>query len=146
MRVVIDASVALKWVMSEVGSEQAAALQGAASLMAPDLIVREWCAALSEKVRRREMSVDDALLAARILQHVDIELRPMRSLLLDATRLALVLQHPADECFYLALAFSEGCPLVTADGGMAARLAASPAVRLPRVLSLADAAQALARA
>lgn len=146
MRFVIDAGVALKWVVSEAGSEEAAGLKNAASLMAPDLIVSQWCAALAEKVRRREMGVDDALLAARVLQHADLELRPMRTLLLEATRLALIVQRPIDACFYLALAVSEGCPLVTADVAMAGKFAGAPAASLPPVLSLADAALTLAPA
>jgi predicted nucleic acid-binding protein len=40
---------------------------------------------------------------------------PMRQLAAAAARLAIELDHPAYDCFYLALALQEQCPVVTAD-------------------------------
>lgn len=47
--------------------------------------------------------VIDANVAARLLERSGIELRPMRGLLEAATRLAVVLDHPAYDCVYIAL-------------------------------------------
>ena len=68
---------------------------------APELLVAECATILWKKVRRKELSRDAALLAARLLQGAEIELVPTRSLLEAATRLAIELEHPAYDCLYL---------------------------------------------
>lgn len=57
-----------------------------------------------KKVRRDELSREEALLAARLLQIAEVELLPTRSLLESAARIAIELDHPAYDCLYLALA------------------------------------------
>ena len=112
---VIDASIAIKWVVEEEGTPEALALRRRAKLLAPDLLVAECANILWKKVRRDELSRQEALLAARLLQGADIELRPTRPLLEAATDLAIALDHPAYDCLYLALAVECGYPFVTAD-------------------------------
>jgi len=56
---VVDASVALKWVIPEVGAEAALALRAADRLIAPDLIVAECANALWKMVSRGEMSPEE---------------------------------------------------------------------------------------
>jgi predicted nucleic acid-binding protein len=111
---VIDASVAIKWVIDEPGTKEALSLLRH-RLFAPDLLVAECANILWKKVRRRELTLEEAGLAARLLQRADIELAPMRALLEPATKLAIALDHPAYDCTYLALAESMSCDLVTAD-------------------------------
>jgi len=124
-RLVIDASVAIKWVVEEEGTAEALALRRHSRLIAPDLLVAECANILWKKVRRSELSAEEALLAARLLQAAEIELRPARSLLEEATRLAIGLDHPAYDCLYLALAASEDCRFVTADTRLVRKLAQS---------------------
>jgi predicted nucleic acid-binding protein len=143
-RFVIDASVALKWVVSEPGSADAASLRWAGSLLAPDLIVAEVGNALWKAVRRGELSPDEAVLAAELLERAAIELRPMRNLLAVATRLAISLDHPVYDCVYMALARAEACPLVTADERLIRQVAASDLAGV-EVLTPGDVAQRLAR-
>ena len=112
---VIDASVAIKWVVEEDGTLQALALRGRAKLIAPELLVSECANILWKKVRKRELSRDEAVFAARLLQTADIELLPTRSLLETATRIAIELDHPAYDCLYIAIAVENGCQFVTAD-------------------------------
>jgi predicted nucleic acid-binding protein len=112
---VIDASIAIKWVVEEAGTESALALRKKARLMAPDLIVAECANILWKKVQRTEVSKDEALIAARLLQGAEIELVPCRALMEPATRLAIELDHPAYDCLYLALAVEHDCRFVTAD-------------------------------
>jgi predicted nucleic acid-binding protein len=112
---VIDASIAIKWVVEEDGTDLALALRQKARLMAPDLIVAECANILWKKVQRKEISNDEALIAARLLQGAEIELVPSRALLESATRLAIELDHPAYDCLYLGLAVENGCRFVTAD-------------------------------
>lgn len=131
---VIDASVALKWVVDERGTSEALSLRRHNRLFAPDLLIAECANVLWRKVRLRELTKDEALLASRLIQRADIELLPMRALLERATSLALALDHPAYDCVYLALAESLSCDLVTADDGFRAKTLA--AIHTARVLSL----------
>ena len=118
---VIDASVALKWVIAEDGTAEALALRHRHRLFAPDLLMAECANVLWRKSRLGELTRDEAAFAARLLQRADIELTAMRPLLEPATRLAVALDHPAYDCLYLALAESLSCDLVTADEGFAAK-------------------------
>lgn len=112
---VIDASIAIKWVVEEDGTELALALRQRAKLVAPDLLVPECANILWKKVQRKELTKDEAILAARLLQSAEIELVPTRVLMEGATRLAIELDHPAYDCLYLALAIENDCRFVTAD-------------------------------
>lgn len=117
---VIDASVAIKWVVAETGTPEALALRRH-RLFAPDLLAAECANILWKKTRLGEFSTEEALFAARLLQRADVELAPMRGLLEPATRLAIALDHPAYDCTYVALAERLGCGLVTADRRLAAK-------------------------
>lgn len=112
---VIDASIAIKWVVEEKGTAEALALRDGSRLIAPELLVAECANILWKKVQRDELSEEEALLAARLLQGAEIELVPTRSSLEAATRLAIELDHPAYDCLYLAVAIERDCPFVTAD-------------------------------
>jgi len=130
---VIDASVAIKWVIEEPGTREALSLRRH-RLFAPDLLVAECANILWKKTRRNELSLQETLLAARLLQRADIELAPMRALLEPATKLAIALDHPAYDCAYLALAESLSCDLVTADQRLCTK--ALPAGYRSKVLAL----------
>ncbi len=112
---VVDASIAVKWVVEEDGTPQALALRERAKLIAPELLVAECANILWKKVQRTELSTKEALLAARLLQGAEMELRPTRSLLEAAASIAIALDHPAYDCLYLALAIENDCQFVTAD-------------------------------
>jgi predicted nucleic acid-binding protein len=112
---VIDASVAVKWVIEEDGTSEALMLRRRTRLIAPELLVAECANILWKKVQRDELSNDQAFLAARLLQAADIEFLSTRSLLETATKLAIEFEHPAYDCLYLALAIERDCPFVTAD-------------------------------
>ncbi len=112
---VIDASIAVKWVVEEEGTPEALALRQKAKLIAPELLVAECANILWKKVQRRELLKDEALLAARLLQGAEIELLPTRSLFETATRMSIEIDHPAYDCLYLGLAVEKKCRFVTAD-------------------------------
>jgi predicted nucleic acid-binding protein len=118
---VIDASVAVKWVVGEEGSDLAALLLDA-RLFAPDLLCAECSNILWKKVRRGELTSDEAEAACRILEGAEIELLPMRPYLLAATRIAIELDHPAYDSMYLALAEDFDVVLVTADEGLVRKI------------------------
>jgi predicted nucleic acid-binding protein len=139
---VIDASIAVKWVVEEEGTAEALALRRKAKLIAPDLLVPECANIFWKKVQRKELTLDEADLAARLLQGADLELVPMRPLLDAATKLAIALDHPAYDCIYLALAIERDCRFVTADGRLPRKLGQTrrPGLRA-RTLSLPETAQ-----
>ena len=96
---------------------------------------------LWKKVRRRELSKDEAVLASRLLQAAEIELQSTRSLLEPATRIAIELDHPAYDCLYIALAVANGCQFVTADESFVRKLDQCRQKSLrDRVVSLREAA------
>lgn len=128
---VIDASIAVKWVVEEEGTPQSLLLRRRLDLVAPDLLIAECANVLWKKVRLNELAADEALLAARLLQAAPIELVPTRSLLENATRIAIALDHPAYDSLYLALAIERGCPFVTSDERLVRKLATSSAKGLP---------------
>jgi predicted nucleic acid-binding protein len=112
---VVDASVAVKWVVEEAGTLEALTLRQKAKLVAPELLVAECANILFKKFQRKELLKDEALLAARLLEGAEIELLPTRFLLGAATRISIELDHPAYDCLYLALAIERKCQFVTAD-------------------------------
>ncbi len=143
-QIVVDASVAVKWVVQENGTAQALAIRQGRQLIAPDLIVAECANILWKKVTRLELTVEQASLAARLLERVDIELLPMRRLLDAATKIAIDLDHAAYDCMYLAVALETGAPLVTADDRLLRKVRQERSGRFTdSVLSLSDAASGL---
>jgi predicted nucleic acid-binding protein len=135
-RLVVDASIAIKWVVEEEGTEAALALRNKAELVAPDLIIAECANILWKKVQRDELSESEALIAARLLQSGNVEILATRSLLEMATRLAIELGHPAYDCIYLALAIQGNCRFVTADKSFVRKISSAPLA--DRVVALAD--------
>jgi predicted nucleic acid-binding protein len=138
---VVDASIAVKWVVEEEGTEAALAVRRKAKLIAPDLLAAECANILWKKARRGELSADEAILAAKLLQRVDLEFLPTRPFLERATRLAIELDHPAYDCLYLAMALVKDCQLVTADEHLLRKLERDKKSLLSgRAISLARAA------
>ncbi len=132
---VVDASVALKWVLDEEGSEAAAALLDGRRLFAPPLLATEAANALWVAARRGQITgaeAEDALdlILRAPFQPVPSGLDPARR----AMALARLLDHPVYDCVYLALAIALECPVVTADRRFATAASrdaeAAPFVRL----------------
>ena len=113
-RLVIDASVAVKWVVPEPDSDRAEALLDHA-LGAPDLLFAECANVLWKKVRRGELSKDEADIAAQTLEQADIAIASTRGHLASAMAIAVELDHPAYAAVYLSVAQAAELRLVTAD-------------------------------
>jgi predicted nucleic acid-binding protein len=124
-RLVVDASVALLWLVPEPASPRAMALRDR-DLHAPDLILSECANALWKKAGWGEIDATEAAEIGAALLEMPIKLTPGRDLLLRALKLAIGLGHPAYDCFYLALAERTGCPLVTVDRRLLATARRSP--------------------
>jgi predicted nucleic acid-binding protein len=118
---VVDASVASKWVLPEPDSEQAERLRETGEeLIAPSLVLAEVGNAVWKRAIRGELSQVDAAMAVRTAAALFSSLYPMEQFALRATELAVELRHPIYDCFYLALAEREAAVLVTADARMLA--------------------------
>jgi len=119
---VVDASVAIKWVVLEAGTPEALALLKNNNLVAPDLILPECANILWKKVRRNELTLTEARFAARLIEGSDLQLREMLPLFADSIELSARLDHPAYDCTYLALALKENVRFVTADESLVRKL------------------------
>ena len=116
MAFVIDASVAVKFLAHEAGSDQALAYVDAQdALIAPDLVVVEVANALWKKVKDSELLEVHAERALDDLPEFFDPLSPTIELMSDAFRLSFRLRHAVYDCVYLALAIRRGATLVTAD-------------------------------
>lgn len=122
MTVIIDAGVALKWVLEEDGTQAARKLllPEAEHLAAPDLLWFECAQALSARVRLGEIDAFDAALAIGALQSTPINTLSAKSAAVAAMRLAAELGQSLAPCIYLATALEVQAVFVTADAKFAA--------------------------
>jgi len=116
-RVVIDASVAVKWYVPEPGSIAAAGLLSTPDVrLAPDLLVAELGNTLWKKVQRTELRRGEALsIVTAFVSQLPLDLRPSTALLEGALEIATRLRCSLYDGLYLGLAVVENCRLVTAD-------------------------------
>ena len=120
-RLVIDASVAVKWVLPEPGSERAGVLLGAVAsgdlaIEIPDICIAEITNVLWKRCRPRdELTPRQARQAQALLLDVLPVPTPSVQLVPVALEIALTYRHSVFDCLYVALAERRNCPLVTAD-------------------------------
>jgi predicted nucleic acid-binding protein len=116
MTLVVDASVALKWFAQEDGTDRALALlERGEPIVAPDLILAEVCNAAWKSLRRRELTPVQFEAVVNDVAQPFARLVPLDQLIRPAAALTRRLDHPVNDCLYLALADAEGLPVVTAD-------------------------------
>jgi predicted nucleic acid-binding protein len=117
---VLDASVALKWVLPEPGHEESLAVltayeAGQLSLMAPRSFMEEVAGVLSRCCRRKQLTAAQAEEAFRVIDQHRPVLAEDPHLLDQALKLSLHRQLSLWDCLYLALAIDRRCNLITAD-------------------------------
>jgi predicted nucleic acid-binding protein len=113
--IIVDASVAVKWVVAEPGSAEAAALLDKGRLGAPTLWLSEASNALWAKVMRRQLTAEEARRQAADLAEAPVVPIALPGLLPVAMGMALELEHPIYDCFYLSAALQRDTHVVTAD-------------------------------
>jgi predicted nucleic acid-binding protein len=112
---VVDASVVVKWVVDEPGSDAALALRGR-DLAAPALLRIEVANVLRTLVARTEVDAGEARELFQLLQGAPLSIvDPDDDLERRALELALELGHPVYDCLYLALAERMQRRVITAD-------------------------------
>ncbi|MBY0334092.1 MAG: type II toxin-antitoxin system VapC family toxin [Acetobacteraceae bacterium] len=120
---VVDASALVMVLLHEDGWERVFDLLAAEEPIAPDLLVAEAANALWRRVRAGGRTADEARALMADAMAPITRLVPTAALRERALDLALRRDHPAYECFYVALAMREAIPLLTADRRIGERFA-----------------------
>jgi predicted nucleic acid-binding protein len=131
LTLVLDTSVAVKWVVEEPGSDRAIDL-ASRPLIAPDLFQAEVGGALTKKVRQHELSAAQARRGFDLILS-RVKLLPTEAFGDAALDLSLLLSHSIYDCYFLAAAQVYGPHMVTADAIFARKVRATrhaPAILL----------------
>lgn len=127
MNLIIDASVAMKWILPEEFSEQAITLLDSEDeLYAPEFLLIEIANALWRKCLGGELVVADAKLALSEMQILIPDMEERSDLLPTAVEMAVALEHPVYDCVYLALAHQVDGMVITADRRFYNRVEGTP--------------------
>jgi predicted nucleic acid-binding protein len=130
--IVIDASIAVKWVLPEPRTDAALALRNE-QLVAPVLWLVEAANALWRHVRLGELTGEQALALMSELEKAPVASIPIEPHVAHALELGARANHPVYDCIYLAVALHQRTYVVTDDrrfAAAAARVALSDHVRL----------------
>ena len=121
-RVVVDSSVAVKWLLEDAESDVAAALRLLDDHIARRVVLTAPSSMLAEvlnALRSRGVSPDNLSAAASILLRLHIELVAVESLLMEAAAIAPRCGLTVYDALLAALATELHCELVTADERLA---------------------------
>lgn len=118
--IVVDASVAAKWVLAEPEREAAVALLTLTQrLIAPSHIRFEVSGAIIRRFRGDALDENTARMACAewndLLRNQLLELIPADELLPEAIELTMQLRHPLSDCLYVAAAQRYLAEFITAD-------------------------------
>jgi len=130
-KIVIDASVAMKWFIQERNRDRALILRekhvkGERSLLAPDLLIYEVCNSLRYNPEFTEADVRDAVKALFGL-HLELSSPTIRDMD-KASENAFKYDITIYDALYLSLAESEKSPIITADERLCEKAEESPSV------------------
>ena len=125
MKVVVDASAAVKWFVEEKGSDAAMALLagslrkgGDLELAAPQFLPIEILAVIGKRARTRAVDAGYPIRVLQVLRKLKLSLTPDAELLDHATHPNGTLQHPLYDCLCLALPRRLSARLATFDKGL----------------------------
>lgn len=122
--VVVDASIALKWVVTEVGSDQASALltdlaDGTISLVAPEHLLGEVGNGLRKRVAQGVLIADDAVTALDAVAALRVEFISGPQRWVRSLRAGLDWGVTTYDALYVLLALDLDAELLTADARLA---------------------------
>jgi predicted nucleic acid-binding protein len=126
MTLVVDASVALRWLFPSAERDLDHLVKSERPIIAPDLILPEMTNAAWKFVRFDGLSVAAAEAAIMESANAFDEIVPSIEIKDRALAIAIELGHPAYDCFYLALAEQRDCQMATADERLVSRCARTP--------------------
>lgn len=139
MKRVLDASVALKWVLPEPSADKALQLrddyqQQIHQLLAPDVFPAEIAHALARAERRKIIAIGQATVLTANVMRTSPALVSYIPLLSRALDIASQMRIGVYDCLYVALAERENCDFVTADDKLVRNLQA----QFPFIVPLAS--------
>jgi predicted nucleic acid-binding protein len=114
-RLVVDASVAVKWVLREEHEAAARRVLSNRRLLAPHLLWAEIGNTLWKRHRRREASVEEVRRMLAEIRRLPVMTFAHWPLLPKALDLAISLNQTVYDCLYLALAEARDGLMITAD-------------------------------
>jgi predicted nucleic acid-binding protein len=121
---VVDASVAVKWLVYEESSDFAVAFARSNNyFVAPRMIMTEVANALARKAIQGAISAEDAKQQFPKLPYFFDEIVSVDDLIADALYNACQFRHPIYDLIYLEAARRRGIQLVTADQRLLSKLA-----------------------
>ena len=126
MKFTVDASIVVKWYISENRSDEARLLLAhRLERHAPDFLLVEFANTVWKKARRGEIADPRTYLDEIPELGNAMELCADRDLAERAAGLAVAIDHPVYDCLYLACAEATGSRLITADRKFADKAAGS---------------------
>ncbi len=139
MKYVLDASVALKWVLAEPDSGRAIRLRDEYNaaihdLLAPDIFTPEIANGLAVAERQGRIKTGEAAIFFHDIVRNAPAIYPTAPLLIRAMEISLATRQAVYDCVYVALAEGEGCEMVSADDQLVRRLRP----QFPFLVRLAD--------
>ena len=115
-KIVVDASVVIKWFIPEIHAKAAIRLLDAPTrFLAPDLIYAEVGNILWKKLRSGELTQDAADGILNDFKKIPFEITESQLLLEIVWQIATQHQRTVYDSLYLALAFTKNCLFATAD-------------------------------
>ncbi len=115
-KIVVDASIVVKWFIPEIHSEYAVRLlDKPIKFLAPSLIYAEAGNILWKKLRLKELTQESAQGILNDFKRMPLEISDNQALLETAWYIAAKYQRTFYDSLYLALAYTENCLFVTAD-------------------------------
>jgi predicted nucleic acid-binding protein len=116
MIIVADASVSVKWYVSEIYTPEAEKLlNGSYEIHAPELILPEFGSIIWKKVRRNDLTEREAAQIINTFSKQNITFHSHKPLLKAAFAGAQLSGQTVYDWSYLALAISLSCEFITAD-------------------------------
>jgi predicted nucleic acid-binding protein len=116
IKLVVDANVAIKWVLPEIYADAALRLrQSNYELLVPDFFFPEIANILWKRVRQNDLSLEDAQIDLQALLEAPVQIVASYPLMPQALTIAVRVQQAVYDCVYLALAVTNQCQMVTAD-------------------------------
>ena len=116
MKLTADASVVVKWYVSETHSEEARVLLGhRLERFAPDFVLVELANIFWKKARLREIGDPHAYFQELSRIREAVVLSSSADLIERAAQVAAQIDHPVYDCLYIACAEATGSTLMTAD-------------------------------
>ena len=120
MKLTVDASVVVKWYVSENHSAEARLLLAhRLERHAPDILLAEFANTIWKKARRNEISDPRAYFDELPHLRKVVNLHAGGDHIERATQISLEIDHPVYDCLYLACAEATGSMLITADQKLA---------------------------